>query len=68
MDDGKGSANPVPIPRCIKETDYDRWLTIEAFGRALPDLAAATKVWRDFFADPKDVYTDGFKFVKSMMG
>ena len=28
---------------------YDGWLTIEAFGKSLPALAAATKVWRQFF-------------------
>ena len=65
---GTGNIDWNAIFEAIEETDYDRWLTIEAFGRALPDLAAATKVWRDFFADPKDVYTDGFKFIKSMMG
>jgi D-psicose/D-tagatose/L-ribulose 3-epimerase len=39
-------------------------MTIEAFGRALPDLAAATKVWRDLFPSPEDVYTKGIKFIK----
>ena len=32
-------------------TGYDGYLTIEAFGRALPALAAATRVWRDLFPD-----------------
>jgi len=31
----------------LKEIEYSGWLTIEAFSRSLPDLAAATKVWRD---------------------
>ena len=39
-------------------------LTIEAFGRALPDLAAATRVWRDFFPSKEEVYEEGFKFIK----
>ncbi|MBS0631486.1 MAG: sugar phosphate isomerase/epimerase [Verrucomicrobia bacterium] len=51
----------------LKKIKYDRWLTIEAFGRALPDLAAATRVWRDLFADPKDVYTQGLDFIKRGM-
>jgi len=37
---------------------------IEAFGRALPDLAAATKVWRDFFKNQQEVYTEGLRFVR----
>ena len=43
---------------------YDGWLVIEAFGRALPDLAAATKVWRDLFPSAEEVYTKGLKFIK----
>jgi len=48
----------------IKQTGYDGWLVIEAFGRALPDLAAATRVWRDLFPTPDDVYTQGIQFIK----
>jgi D-psicose/D-tagatose/L-ribulose 3-epimerase len=48
----------------LHEVGYDGWMTIEAFGRALPDLAAATKVWRDLFPSPEDVYTKGIKFIK----
>ena len=50
--------------QAIKETGYDGWLVIEAFGRALPDLAAATRVWRDLFPSPDDVYTQGIQFIK----
>jgi D-psicose/D-tagatose/L-ribulose 3-epimerase len=50
----------------LKEVKYDGWLVIEAFGRALPALAAATKVWRDLFPSPEEVYTDGLKFMKKM--
>ena len=35
----------------LKASNYNGYLTIEAFGRALPALAAATKVWRDLFPD-----------------
>ncbi len=50
--------------QALKQTGYDGWLVIEAFGRALPDLAAATRVWRDLFPSPDDVYTQGIKFIK----
>ena len=39
--------------RALKKVGYDGWLVIEAFGRALPDLAAATKVWRNLFPSRK---------------
>lgn len=50
--------------RAIKQTGYDGWLVIEAFGRALPDLAAATRVWRDLFPSDEEVYQQGIKFIK----
>mgnify|MGYP003314909822 CR=1 FL=1 len=42
---GKGNIPWIETFDAIKNSDYDGWLTIEAFGRALPDLAAATRVW-----------------------
>jgi D-psicose/D-tagatose/L-ribulose 3-epimerase len=50
--------------RALKEVGYDGWLTIEAFGRLLPSLAAATKIWRDLFPTPESVYVDGLRFMK----
>jgi D-psicose/D-tagatose/L-ribulose 3-epimerase len=52
--------------RTLKEIGYDGWLTIEAFGRALPALAAATKVWRDLFP-PDEPWREGIGFVKKNM-
>lgn len=61
---GRGHIDWHNTFRALQAADYDGWLVIEAFGRALPDLAAATRVWRDFFADPQEVYTEGLRFVK----
>jgi len=52
--------------RALKKVKYDGWLTIEAFGRALPALAAATRVWRDLFPQAEEVYTQGHRFMKEM--
>ncbi|MGF1579959.1 MAG: sugar phosphate isomerase/epimerase family protein [Gemmataceae bacterium] len=52
----------------VKKSGYDGWLVIEAFGRALPDLAAATRVWRDLFPTPEEVYTKGYAFMKEKWG
>ncbi len=49
--------------RALRQVGYDGWLVIEAFGRALPDLAAATKVWRDLFPSAEAVYTQGYQFM-----
>jgi D-psicose/D-tagatose/L-ribulose 3-epimerase len=61
---GTGQVNWADTFRTLKQVGYDGWLVIESFGRALPDLAAATKVWRDLFPSPEDVYQKGLKFMK----
>jgi D-psicose/D-tagatose/L-ribulose 3-epimerase len=50
--------------RALRQVGYDGLLVIESFGRALPDLAAATKVWRDLFPSAEEVYTQGLRFMK----
>ena len=62
---GKGNIPWEETFDAIKNSGYDGWLTIEAFGRALPDLAAATRVWRDFFPSKEEVYEEGYKFIKN---
>jgi D-psicose/D-tagatose/L-ribulose 3-epimerase len=50
--------------KALRSIGYDGWLTIEAFGRALPSLAAATRVWRDFAPSPEHVYLEGIKLIR----
>ncbi|HEV3167933.1 MAG TPA: sugar phosphate isomerase/epimerase [Isosphaeraceae bacterium] len=52
----------------LKSSGYDGYLTIEAFGRALPALAAATRVWRDLFPDALGLCREGLSFVKQRAG
>lgn len=61
---GKGHNPLVETIQLLKKNDYDNWLTIEAFGGALPDLAAATRVWRNFFPNEDEVYTEGYKLIR----
>jgi len=61
---GKGHVDWAGTFRALRSGGYDGWLVIEAFGRALPDLAAATRVWRDFFPSSEEVYIEGLKLVK----
>lgn len=51
--------------RALKAAGYDGWLTIEAFGRALPALAAATRVWRDFFPTRDEVWLEGLRLIRN---
>ncbi|MFK7855066.1 MAG: sugar phosphate isomerase/epimerase family protein [Granulosicoccus sp.] len=50
--------------KALKSGGYDQWLTIEAFGRGLPELAAATRVWRDFAESPEAVYREGYETIR----
>ena len=49
----------------IVNCGYDGWLVIEAFGLALPEIAAATKIWRRMYKDEITLATDGLNFMKS---
>lgn len=60
---GRGNIPWAETFRAIRASGYDGWLTIESFGRGLPDLAAATKVWRDFAESPEAVYREGYRHI-----
>ncbi|WP_119274321.1 sugar phosphate isomerase/epimerase family protein [Taklimakanibacter deserti] len=61
---GKGHVDWPATYKALKASKYDGWLTIEAFGRSLPALAAATRVWRDFFPSSEGVYREGIKAIR----
>lgn len=61
---GRGQARIRETISALKALGYDEWLTIEAFGGSVPELAAATRVWRPFFASEEEVYTEGHRFIR----
>jgi D-psicose/D-tagatose/L-ribulose 3-epimerase len=61
---GKGHVPWGPTLHALKHGGYDGWFVIEAFGRALPAVAAATRVWRDFFPAREEVYRFGHDFLR----
>lgn len=62
---GEGGVNWDETFSALKEVDYDGWLMIEAFGLALPDLAAATRIWRKMFPSEEHLATKGLEFMKT---
>jgi len=51
----------------LHEIGYDGWLMIEAFGLALPELVAATKIWRRMYDSEDQLARDGLAFMKSQV-
>ena len=62
---GRGHVPWKDTFKALKTSGYDNWLTVEAFGRGLPELAAATRVWRDFAESPEAVYKEGFQTIRN---
>jgi D-psicose/D-tagatose/L-ribulose 3-epimerase len=60
---GAGHIAFQPIFEALRGGGYDGWLTVEAFGAAMPEIAAATKVWRPLFARPEDVYEGAYRLI-----
>jgi D-psicose/D-tagatose/L-ribulose 3-epimerase len=65
---GTGQVNWVSFWDGLKRSGYQGYVTIEAFGSALPALAAATKVWRPLFPDAMGLCRDGLAFMRKHVG
>jgi D-psicose/D-tagatose/L-ribulose 3-epimerase len=61
---GRGHVPWNPTLKALKQGGYHNWYVIEAFGQALPDLAAATRVWREFFPSREEVFRFGHDFLR----
>ena len=49
----------------LHEINYDGWLTVESFGLSIPEIAAATKIWRRMFDSEEQLARDALAFMKS---
>lgn len=61
---GRGHVDFAAVFAALKAVGYDGWLTIESFGYALPDIAAATKVWRPLAGSNEEVFTEGLALMR----
>jgi D-psicose/D-tagatose/L-ribulose 3-epimerase len=64
---GAGNVNWEKNFSGIGKIGYDGWLVIEAFGMALPELAAATRIWRRMFDNELKLAQEGLAFMKSQV-
>ncbi|SCM76128.1 Xylose isomerase family protein [uncultured Pleomorphomonas sp.] len=48
----------------VRRSGYDGWMAIEAFSRAVPEIAGATRIWRDLFDSTDELYRRGAAFIR----
>lgn len=51
----------------LHQIGYDGWLVVEAFGLALPELVAATKIWRRMYQSEEQLAADALAFMKAQV-
>jgi D-psicose/D-tagatose/L-ribulose 3-epimerase len=61
---GNGHIDHAAAIRAARAAGYDGWFVIESFGQALPDLAAATRVWRPLHASEQEVVDAGVRVIR----
>jgi D-psicose/D-tagatose/L-ribulose 3-epimerase len=49
----------------LRDINYHGWLVVEAFGLALPEIAAATKIWRRMYISEEQLAKDSLAFMKA---
>jgi D-psicose/D-tagatose/L-ribulose 3-epimerase len=64
---GEGHVPWEGVFSALREIGYDGWLTVEAFGRAMPEVAAATCIWRDMFPSAQHLATEARRFIDAGM-
>jgi D-psicose/D-tagatose/L-ribulose 3-epimerase len=61
---GRGHIDFPAIFARLRQSGWDGWVVMEAFGSALPDIAAATRVWRPLFPDLDTLWTEGHAYIR----
>lgn len=62
---GQGNVRWAETFDTLQAAGYDGWMMIEAFGLALPELIAATKIWRRMYESEEQLARDGLAFMKA---
>lgn len=62
---GQGNVRWCENFDALRQINYQGWLMVEAFGLALPELAAATKIWRKMFESEEQLCRDSLAFMRA---
>jgi D-psicose/D-tagatose/L-ribulose 3-epimerase len=63
---GSGHVDWLETLKAIRSTGYDGWLTIESFNANMPEIAAATAIWRDLAPTTDDIAIKGVRFLRAL--
>ncbi|MDF1727048.1 MAG: sugar phosphate isomerase/epimerase [Sulfitobacter sp.] len=61
---GRGQIDFATVFRAVKAMGFDGHVVLEAFGAGLPELAAATRVWRPLFPDFETLFVESHDFIR----
>jgi D-psicose/D-tagatose/L-ribulose 3-epimerase len=61
---GTGHVDWPGVFRELRAMKYGGWVTIESFGFAAGELAAAASIWRDLAPTPESIAFEGVRFLK----
>lgn len=61
---GSGHVEWPAVFQALRDIGYDSLLTIESFGFALGEIAAAASIWRDLAPTPDEIAFTGVQFLK----
>jgi D-psicose/D-tagatose/L-ribulose 3-epimerase len=64
---GRGNVRWCENFEALHQIGYNGWMVVEAFGLALPELVAATKIWRRMYQDEMQLARDSLAFMKSQV-
>jgi D-psicose/D-tagatose/L-ribulose 3-epimerase len=62
---GQGAIRWAENFDALAANGYDGWMVVEAFGLALPSIAAATKIWRRMYQNEEQLARDALAFMRS---
>jgi D-psicose/D-tagatose/L-ribulose 3-epimerase len=62
---GQGAIRWAENFDALAANGYDGWMVVEAFGLALPSIAAATKIWRRMYQSEEQLARDALAFMRA---
>jgi len=63
---GTGQVDFPAVMGAVKQAGFDDWIVIEAFGSGVPELAAATRIWRPMFNSFDELLSESVQYIRGV--